>query len=417
MGRSTILTAGILALAAVVSAREPARAQTPGRGPKVRPVAAPPADRQVVLDGNAAFALDVYGQLRAAPGNFMFSPLSLSAALAMATAGADGVTRDQMASTLHLDLPQYRLDAAFQSVLADLRPSVRSHAQLGVAHALWASLQFPLRPDYVSELRTRYGARAAALDFAGNPEKARRAINLWGARQTNGRILEAHPPGSVLPETAFMLTNAVYFKAKWKTPFPVRDTQTQPFSLADGGQVAAPLMRAKGEVPFAWFSDEGFEAVDLPYRGCELSITILVPDALDGLSALESALTPANLARWIGGLQPADLVVLLPRFRLRSSVDFVDALKALGTTDAFGAGVADFSRAVGSLGASISGVSQSAFVETNEAGSEAAAVTNVGVGITVAPTVFSASRRFLFLIRHQPTGMILFMGRVEDPTK
>jgi len=140
MGRSTILTAGILALAAVVSAREPARAQTPGRGPKVRPVAAPPADRQVVLDGNAAFALDVYGQLRAAPGNFMFSPLSLSAALAMATAGADGVTRDQMASTLHLDLPQYRLDAAFQSVLADLRPSVRSHAQLGVAHALWASL-------------------------------------------------------------------------------------------------------------------------------------------------------------------------------------------------------------------------------------------------------------------------------------
>ena len=98
MGRSTILTAGILALAAVVSAREPARAQTPGRGPKVRPVAAPPADRQVVLDGNAAFALDVYGQLRAAPGNFMFSPLSLSAALAMATAGADGVTRDQMAS-------------------------------------------------------------------------------------------------------------------------------------------------------------------------------------------------------------------------------------------------------------------------------------------------------------------------------
>ena len=142
-----------------------------------------------------------------------------------------------------------------------------------------------------------------------------------------------------------------------------------------------------------------------------------MPDALDGLSALESALTPANLARWIGGLQPADLVVLLPRFRLRSSVDFVDALKALGTTDAFGAGVADFSRAAGSLGASISGVSQSAFVETNEAGSEAAAVTNVGVGITVAPTVFSASRPFLFLIRHQPTGMILFMGRVEDPTK
>ena len=124
MGRSTILTAGILALAAVVSAREPARAQTPGRGPKVRPVAAPPADRQVVLDGNAAFALDVYGQLRAAPGNFMFSPLSLSAALAMATAGADGVTRDQMASTLHLDLPQYRLDAAFQSdrVPTDTRP-------------------------------------------------------------------------------------------------------------------------------------------------------------------------------------------------------------------------------------------------------------------------------------------------------
>ncbi len=381
------------------------------------PRRAPPEDRQAVLDGNLAFALDLDGQLRREPGNRVFSPLSVSAVVAMLAAGAQGETREQLASTLHLDLTAGALDRAMQSVLAGLGPGAGSTVQLDVANGLWTDRRLPVRRGFVRSLRSRYGALAGSLDFALDPEVAREEINRWGSRMTHDLIPEVLHPGAVDSQTAFIVANAVYFGGKWAEPFLLDTTQTYPFARAEGSEVDIPLMHVRGT--FGALMRPGFVAVDFPYEGEEYSMTILVPETPDGLPVLEQAMTPSTFAGWVENLSPEYLMVFLPRFEITSDLDLIEPMLSLGATDAFDPDRADFSGVAGSPGdIYLYLLRQQARIRVTEEGTEAAAVTvGGGLAFSFEPTPLVVDRPFLFVLRHRPTGTILFLGRVEDPSQ
>ncbi len=394
----------------------PTLAKTRGDGFQVHPKRALPKGRQIVLDGNLSFALDLNGRLRGEPGNFVFSPFSVSAVMAMLAAGARGETREELTSALSFDLPDKRLNRAFHAILADLGQDAGRTVQLDVANALWAERRLRLIRGFVRSLRSHYGAKATSLDFAADPESAREEINRWASRMTHGLIPEVLHAGELDVRTAFVVTDAVYFGGKWAQPFLLDTTHLYPFTRADGSEVAVPLMHVRGG--FGWMRGPGFQAIDFPYRGDKFSMTVLVPDSPDGLPALEEAMSPSNFASWITGLFPTELIVLLPRFEIMSDLDLREPLRSLGVTDAFDPERADFSGAAGLPGdIFLTSFRQQALIRVTEEGTEAAAVT-AGVGeftFTFEPAVIAVDRPFLFVIRHRSTGTILFLGRVEDP--
>jgi serpin B len=414
--RKLIIVSAALAAAAAVSSVDDAWAKTKKRrgGFAVRAVLAPAEDRQTVLDGNAAFALDTYRRAAATPGNVVVSPISISTALAMSMAAAQGSTRDQFAAALHLPLEQDALDVAYQSVLADLAPENPKGVVLNVANALWISRELSFRREFVDSLAEHYAARAAALPFRTAHERSRQTINRWCAAQTRGRIQGILEEGTIGPDTAFVLTNAVYLAAKWETPFLKAYTEPREFRRAQGGTVSVPFMRRRGEMP--WHAAADFDAVELPYRGGDYSMTFLVPRDGVALSAVEASLTPETITATHAAVTTEDIVFLLPKFRVDTSLDLVPGLKAAGVLDAFSPAAADFSRATQNPGDIVlARVLHKAVLRVDELGTEAAAATFATYEPTSAPPVIIANRPFLFLLRHRPTGTILFMGRVADP--
>ena len=418
MVRRTLIAGIVLAVVVAVGALAPqAEARRRNKG-LVRPIDAPEVDRQAVVDGNTAFALDLYQQLRTEDGNVFFSPFSISDALAMTLAGARGQTAQELADALHLNLDAAALHPAFQSVLAEMRPRRGDRFKLKVANALWGQQDFDFQQEFVDLARRHYGARMAQVDFRNKLDRTIRVINRWVSRKTQRRIKEVVDAGTVNTQTVLVLTNAVYFKGKWAQPFAKRDTETAPFLLAEGGQASAPLMTVEAKIPF--LDGDGFKVADLPYKGDTLSMLVVVPDAPDGLSALEHALDPQTLAEWINGLEEQTVDVFLPRFEIRSKFSLKKVLGALGVQQAFLPGVADLSGIGASPGDLFIGVvKHEAFVKVGEQGTVAVAVTAVGARSTSLPPEppkFRADRPFLFLIRHRPTGSILFLGRVTNPT-
>ncbi len=401
-------------------------AQAPAKnreGFPARPRTAAPQDRKAVLDGNLSFALDLHGRLRGQPGNVVCSPFSVSAVMAMMAAGARGETRDQLMTAMKLELAPARVDRAFQSVLANIAPDVDSPVKLDVANALWTGTDTPMKRRFIRSLLVRYGARATSLDFAGDPEGSREEINQWVSRLTHGRIPEVLEPGALGPyahrdEAAFVLTDAVVFDGKWAKPFLLDTTRLHPFTRSDGSQVAIPLMHAQGRME--GMRGPGFQAIDVPYEGDEYSMTILVPDEPDGLPAIEDALSPKDFSAWIEGLSPTNVTLFLPGFETRSDIDLVGPLQGMGVTDAFDRGRADFSGAAGDPGEVVlKSIRQKALITVTEEGTEAMAVTTALFVVLFAiddhETVV-VDRPFLFVIRHRPTGTILFIGRIEDPS-
>ncbi len=416
-------SAGIVTLAAL--AASPPRADAGSRsGPDVRPVVVPDADRRSVEDGNLAFALASYRALGATSDNVAYSPLGVSTVLAMTMAGARGETRDQLATALGLTLPAGRLDAAFQSVLADLRPR-GAGVVLETADGLFLSRDFSFQPGYAALLKRRYGAQAAL--FSG-PDDAVRQVNRWAARRTHGMIPTAL--GAVDPATAALVANVVYLDAKWADPFDPRLTEDGTFVRADGSLVTVPMMQREG--PMSVYSEfdlsapenspkSAVQVAEFPYKDRDWSMLVVVPRSRDALPDVEASLTPQKLKAWIDGLAPMDdVAVTMPRFELSTDADVVPAMRSLGLSDVFDpTGAADLSGIGGAPGGLyLSLLKQVAKIRVNERGTRAAAVTIVGVSITTELPAYplALDRPFLFLVRHRPTGTILFIGRVADPS-
>jgi serpin B len=372
-----------------------------------------------VVQGNNRFAADLYGRLRERPGNLFFSPYSLSTALAMSYAGARGETAAQMARVMHFDRPGEGLHEAFDALGQALNADATGRGyRLSVANRLWGQSGFHILPEFLALTRQRYGAELALVDFARQPEQARQQINEWVEGRTQGKITDLIPSGLFQPTTRLVLTNAVYFKGDWSRPFDKSATREEPFHISAGREVRVPLMHRLDRLDY--FEGDGLKVVGLPYGKGDLSMFVLLPDAADGLAELEGRLSAENLAKWLGGVRSRRVDVALPRFKLTSQFSLASALKSLGMDLAFDAQKADFSGVATQEQLYIAAVVHKAFVAVDEEGTEAAAATGVVAGARAAavpqkPAVFRADHPFVFLIRDNRTGSLLFLGRVTDP--
>lgn len=370
-----------------------------------------------VVRGNNQFALDLYGRLRERPGNLFLSPHSISTALAMTYAGARGETAEQMAATLHFSLPQDRLHAEFAALDRQINGGAGGRPyQLSVANALWGQEGDRFLPEFTGLLEKNYGAGLRLVDFRST-EQARRLINTWVEEQTKDKIKHLLQPPYPTPDTSLILTNAIYFKGSWTTPFPKSGTRDEDFITGEARKVRIPTMHRVGRLGYLDGGD--FAALELPYAGDRLAMVVLLPTAADGLPAFERAVTAEAIGRWLSRLTPRPVDVSLPRFKVEAGFELQDVLSAMGMPAAFGGG-ADFSGINGRRDLSISAVIHKAFADVNEAGTEAAAATAVAMTRSAVvrpepPVRFRADHPFLFLIRDKTTGSILFLGRVSHP--
>lgn len=377
---------------------------------------------------NSLFAFDHYKVLakgeREAVDDLFFSPYSIHTALAMTLEGARGRTARQMEEVLHVgtgnaDLGgRPRLHQAAEELIQHFNDEARSY-ELHVANALWGEQEMMFRDEFLTTLEQHYGAGLHAMDFIGEPESSRREINSWVEDQTEGRIEELLPDGTIDPDTRLMLTNAVYFKAAWATPFQEGSTADRAFHLADGSTIEVPTMR-EDRLQVGLHEEAGVQALELPYEEQDLAMLILLPKEPDGLWDLAERLDVDRLERIVDSLESIQARVDLPRFEFESEFDLREALGVLGMPLAFSR-EADFTGMAEDAEAEqlhLSDAIHKAFIDVHEEGTEAAAATAIGARVVAAPVELPhvrVDRPFLFLIRDTDTQTILFFGHVMDP--
>ena len=375
-------------------------------------------DAATLAADNLAFAVDMHHALRASQGggNFVFSQTSISTALAMLYAGAATTTATEMATALRFTLPAERLHPAFNALdLALTTPPPGSDAgafRLAVANSIWVQDGFAVLPGYLDILAENYGAGVFVADFVGQPDMARRQINGWVSDRTQGQIPALFPEDSIDALTRLVLANAVFFHGDWKTPFAHGRTVDAIFH-APAGDVRVPTMY--GDHDAALWSGPGWNAAALDYVGGTTSMILVVPDA-GTFDAFEAGLTADGLTAILGGAQPAgDDNVVMPRFAFDTAVVLRDALSALGMPEAF-TDAADLSGIDGARDLFVQSVVHKAVIAVDEKGTTAAAASGVPIGTRAVIPTLAVDRPFLFFVRHNPTGAILFQGRVLDPS-
>ena len=411
------LLAGVSLLAASTAAVAGSRApRTPDE-----PVPPPLTADQAAASVNA-FAVALYGELAGGSGNLFFSPASLQFALGMLAAGARGATAAELAAVCRWPSDLRAIHPGLHDLQQALAPRDPEHVTWSSANRLWGQAGYRLLPEYRALVAQWYAGGYQAVDFRADSEAARRTINAWVADRTNDRIRDLLPAGTVDGDTRLVLTNAVYFLADWDHPFVPRHTRDDPFHLAGGGTVTVPLMQTIERYPYTAIGmlDRRVQLLELPYGGGDYAMDVLLPATADGLPALEQQLTPQRLAEWLASLRTRRVHCYLPKFSMQRRFFLHDTLAAMGMQTAF-SGRADFSGITGRPDLSVSDVIHQAFLKVDETGTEAAAATGITLKATSVrpvekPVEFRADHPFLLLIRHRPTGAILFMGRVMDPT-
>ncbi|MBI2761822.1 MAG: serpin family protein [Chloroflexi bacterium] len=345
--------------------------------------------------------------------NVVLSPLSVAIALTMAYNGAGGQTRAEMERMLNVTGMSLADVNAATAALRQSLAGADAKVRLDIANSIWARQGFAFEQDFLDRNRRLFDARVSELDFGG--PAAVDVINAWVSENTNGRI------DSIIDEInadqVMFLINAVYFKGEWKARFDPARTTDGSFRLADGTSKTVPMMSQGGE--YLYLQADGAQVLTLPYGDGRFNMTLMLPP--EGVSAAELAarLDAATWADWLARLRPMDGDIALPRFKLSYKATLNEQLKALGMRDAFDEARADFSgmrRTPPSL--VIDEVKHKTFIEVNEEGTEAAAVTSIGVRVTSAGPRFRfvADRPFLFAIQDSQTGAVMFLGAISDPS-
>jgi serpin B len=367
----------------------------------------------------------MYNQLLTEGENLFFSPYSITAALAMTAAGGAGDTRQQIRDALQVTLEGDAFDAAINGTDQSLMTyaDATDGITLRVVNSTWMQTGWNFKISYLDHLSRYYGAGVNLMDFMSEPEACRVIINTWVEEQTNQKIENLLTEGSITPATVLVLTNAIYFLGNWLYSFDAGYTEDSDFNLLDKSTVSAPMMRfdEPGKKVTMKYSRVGTtRALDFPYKGDRLAMTVLLPDAGE-FKAFESGLSIEAINELIDGLDSTELMVSLPKFEFTYGTESLkEALKALEMIEPFIAGTADFSGIDGSLNLFIADVLHKAFIAVDEEGTEAAAATAVIIersSYNPDDPVFTVDRPFIYLIRDKETGTILFMGRTIDPTK
>jgi serine protease inhibitor len=403
----------VLACALGVAACGGPDGAVPDGSPTFAPVAAEldPGEARRLADAANRFGFDLLAAV-AGDGNVITSPISTATLLAMVLAGAEGETAREMADVLHLD-GQAR-DGGHGSLLAQLTGT--DDVTLRVANALWTQEGFPVEPDYLGFTRDVFGATAEQTDL-GDPGAVDQ-IDDWVRERTEGRITElAEALGVPDPLLRVVLVNAVYFLGTWTAPFEPEATADEPFTLADGAEVTAPLMRTFA-ADLAHAEAGGFRMLRLPYgEDGRVVMDVLLPDG--SLQELVGTLDADAWRSAAEALAPAVVDVWLPRFELRTELRLNDPLAALGMPRAFDERQAEFTAMSPVEDLYLSAVVHKTFIRVDEEGTEAAAVTGGGMSVTSAPAdppvQFRVDRPFAFTISDTETGAILFLGAVTDP--
>ncbi len=382
------------------------------------PTLSEPAQERISLS-TTTFSLDLLDQLWQQPGNLLVSPYSLYAALLMVASGAGGETAAVLGQAIRLDAAGSDLQA-FTSHSARLTAE-STGSQLVVGQSIWPAERFTLQPAFRQTMATSFGASITPLNYAGDPQGAAQRINAWVSESTRGKIKELVSEEQFSPDMRLALLSTIWFKGEWKNEFDPDNTRTGPFVLQGGGTSSVPLMHKIG-----WYrlgAIPGGRVLEIPYQGESYDTTnhallILLPDKRDGLAALQRQLTPQSLKKAIEGMKDERVELILPRFKMRSRPHLMEPLERMGLGAVFGAD-ADLSGISAVPDLYLSSVLQEAMLEVDEKGTEAAAATIMEMpvtGLSEDPiTPFRVDHPFLLMIRDQPTGTLLFLGRVMDP--
>ena len=371
---------------------------------------------QEVVDANNQFALELYTELsKNGKENIFYSPYSISAALAMTYEGAKGETKDEIKSVFHFP-EDSTLRPNFAKIYNDINKNEEDY-ELRTGNALWVQKDYPFLEDYINIVVKYYGGKVSNLDFVKETEKSRQTINNFIEEQTNGKIKDLIPKGVLDYLTRLVLTNAIYFKGTWQWEFNPKNTEEVDFKITPTDIVKVPMMYMKPEkAKFNYADLEDLQILELPYKGEKISMLILLPK--DNLEDIQP-LTIEKLKEWKSQMKKETLdEIYLPKFEFDTKYFMKEILSDMGMPTAFEMD-ADFSGMDGTKSLYIKEVIHQAYVKVDEKGTEAAAATGVVMKLTsiMPKNIFRADHPFIFIIQQNDTGNILFLGRVNDPTK
>jgi serpin B len=406
----------ILGLAGVWCAKQPASFAASDARARPSPQISNQVANEKLVTANTKLTFKLFSEIlkKQHSENIFISPASLAIALNIVYNGAGGETQEAIAKTLELQGTNLQ---EINQANADLKASLKNpdpKVQLSIANSLWTKESIPFKPEFLQIIQNFYQAEVKNLNFS-NPT-APSMINNWVNQSTNGKINKI--VDVIEPKTVFLMLNAIYFKGNWTESFPTEATQLHPFTLLDGTQKQHPMMRHQNSASFPYYENELFQAVSLPYGDGRMSMYIFLPNQGVSLKTFYEKLNAENWQQWMNQFNNSDnsgggVLISLPRFKLEYAIDLKDTLKALGMEIAF-TKEANFSGMTPSS-IWIDKIQHKTFVEVNEEGTEAAAVTNVTSGVRSGPIEMNVNRPFFLAIRDNQTGNILFVGSIVEP--
>jgi len=367
------------------------------------------------VNANDLFAIELYSNISSSEsGNIFFSPYSISTAMSMVYEGAAGGTADEIISVFHFPLDDSVRRSSVASIYNSLN-GITSDYLLRTVNALWVQENYSILENFSDAVTNYYAGAARNLDFVGDTEGSRSTINGWVESNTNGRIADLIPSGALNDMTRLVLTNAIYFKGKWVNQFDTDNTYNAGFTLNDGNSVSVDMMHLS-DAEFNYAETDDLQLLEMPYVGNAISMLILLPD---DMNILEDNFTLENLNYWKSLLVEEDVEVFIPKFTFDTKYYLNSELSDMGMPSAFNPYDADLSGIDGLRDLYINFVIHQAFVAVDEEGTEAAAATAIGVGLTAMPVmhVFRADHPFIFIIQDRTNGNILFLGRVMNPSE
>nr|QWX94540.1 serpin family B-like protein [Platynereis dumerilii] len=373
-----------------------------------------------VVRASNAFAFAMYRELAKKEGdkNFFFSPMSITAALAMTHLGAAGNTAEEIKSALNAkDINDEDFHSAFSVLNEKLNTAEDSACILRMANRVFARKNFAVKETFSTATKKHYAAEAQVLDFAADSENSRTTINKWVEDQTNQKIQDLLQPGTINSMTAMVLVNAIYFKGSWLEQFDAKHTRKDNWTLPSKETTKADIMFKDDKFKLSMSNElQGAMYAEVPYKGKELSMGIVLPKKTEDLAAVQDNINVAAYEKMVSETNSMKMMLFMPKFKIETSASLKEMLQSLGISSAFESH-ADFTNIADASNLYLSEVVHKAFVEVNEEGTEAAAATAAMIALMSMPFEFKATHPFIFFIKDDATGAILFMGRVMNPNE
>ena len=365
-------------------------------------------------DANS-FALKTYKQLANKDDkNVFFSPISINLAIGITYAGAKGETEQQMASVFNFPENTQKFHKSMGALQENILSKASDRVEISLTNQLWADQNYKFRCQYLQKAKKCYKAPVKRLNFYSNLDESRISINNWVEEQTNDKIKDLLPEGSLSEQTKMVITNTIYFKGQWEKKFDERNTRNEEFTTITGQKIETPTMNTSTKLNI--YQEKNLKLIELPYDGKQFSMLVLLPNKRVTLASIEKELSTKSLNHYISSMTMSEVRLSLPKFKFDASYKLKTVLSDMGMPLAF-SNAADFTGMSKIKDLRIDELFHKAFVEVSEEGTEAAAATAVVVvrKTSIISNEFKANRPFLFFIRENETGNILFFGRIANP--